>query len=144
MKLNLPSIVDNHNDLPGVVNDAQVTGGDAAVHEAGSIANNVGQQLSNAAALAIIQASTNNAPNDPNAKNAPKAESVSAVPTNPNIVPAPSNVVRNPLIDLPVPPNPPEYASPLVGVPPSNASTAPTAPTEEESPSNVLLKRSRL
>jgi len=143
MKLNLPTIVDNHNDLPGVVNAAQVTDGDAAVHEAvreaAFIASNVSPQLGNVAAIAINQASTNSAPEDAddhNAKNAPAPENASA---HPNVVLTPPNVVPAPLIDLPVPPNP-EDAVPLVDVliPPSNA------PTAEETPTNVVVKMEQI
>ena len=137
MKLNLPSIVDNHNVLPGVANDAN-----AGVDEAASI---VGPD----AGLAINQASTNNAPDAPENADDPNANAfnvlVLAVPTHPNVVLAPSNVAHDPLIDLPVPPNPPDVAAPLgfVGVQ-SNASTAPSAPTAEETPTNVVVKMEQI
>jgi len=46
MKLSLPTIVDNHNDVLGVVNVADVPGGNAAV----PIANNVASHDGNNAA----------------------------------------------------------------------------------------------
>ncbi len=70
MKLNLPTIVDNHNDVPGVVNAlAQVPGGNASViaaapAKAASVANNAPHD-GNDAPLAINQATTNNAPKMP-------------------------------------------------------------------------------
>jgi len=76
MKLSLPTIVDNHNDVPGVFNVAD--SGDAAV----PIANNIALHDGNNAVMAINDAPNNDAPNNNAPNDAPNDDAPNNAPND--------------------------------------------------------------
>jgi len=144
MKLGLPTIVDA----------AQVPSGDAAVlDEASSIANNVAPHDGNDAAMAINEATTNNAP-----KNAPSHAPNNAPNDSPKNASAPTNNVSiSENIAAPAVNNVPAILAPLNDVlaPPNHEDAVPgvdvvmppvpiNAPTVKDAPTNVVVKMEQM
>jgi len=146
MKLSLPTIVDNHNDVPGVFNVAD--GGNAAVPIANNVAQHGGNNVAMASndapndALVIKNASANNAPTPThnvaaalpcNNFSTSKNAAVPALNSTPVPADAPAVDSAAPALDAPVP-----VVDAVVFPAPSNA------PTINNAPTNVVVKMEQM